>query len=389
MSIAADAQTRTVALIGNPNTGKSTVFGALSGVQQRVGNYPGVTVEKKTGRMTVGDHRWTLIDLPGTYSLAPRSPDEMVAVDVLLGRRADTPAPDVVLCIVDANNLERNLYLVSQVLELQRPTVIALTMTDLAEERGVVIDLAMLQDRLGVAVVPVRAHKRAGLDALKKALADAADRSATMLESPFPEPFRIEVAQLGEKLQAERMGLPPLPRYLVERLLLDTGGYLENHISMNRTASLHAEIVGSRERLAEAGCPVPAVEAMARYGWASSVLEGVVSRPDSPRLTTGDRVDRVLTHRVAGTFIFVLLMALIFQAVFTWAIPAMDLIDAGVGRLSELVEGSMAEGAFRSLIVDGVIAGVGGVIVFLPQISSFFSSSASWKTAAIWRGRPT
>src|SRR5690606_34240283 len=111
MAIVTDAQTRTVALIGNPNTGKSTLFGALSGVQQRVGNYPGVTVEKKTGRMTVGDRRWTLIDLPGTYSLAPRSPDEMVAVDVLLGRRADTPAPDVVLCIVDANNLERNLYL--------------------------------------------------------------------------------------------------------------------------------------------------------------------------------------------------------------------------------------------------------------------------------------
>jgi ferrous iron transport protein B len=373
MSIAADAQTRTVALIGNPNTGKSTVFGALSGVQQRVGNYPGVTVEKKTGRMLVGDRRWTLIDLPGTYSLAPRSPDEMVAVDVLLGRRADTPAPDVVLCIVDANNLERNLYLVSQVLELERPTVVALTMSDVAEERGVAIDVQALRDRLGgVPVVPIRAHKRVGLDALKVALAEAADRPQKALESPFPEPFRSEVARREGWLAEKRPGPPPLPRYLVERLLLDTGGYLEGVVSLNGTADLHERILASRQRLLEASCPVPAVEAMARYGWAASVLEGVVTRPDQPRLTTGDRVDRVLTHRVWGTLIFVALMALIFQAVFTWAVPGMDLIDAGVGRLASAVEGAMAEGALRSLVVDGVIAGVGGVIVFLPQIFILF-----------------
>lgn len=374
MSIAADPQTRTVALIGNPNTGKSTVFGTLSGVQQRVGNYPGVTVEKKTGRMTVGDRRWMLIDLPGTYSLAPRSPDEMVAVDVLLGRRADTPSPDVVLCVVDANNLERNLYLVSQVLELGRPTVVALTMTDVAEERGVAIDAPALRERLGgVPVVPIRAHKRVGLDALKAALAEAAERPSVPIESPFPGPFRAEVARLEAWLAGHRAGKPPLPRYLVERLLLDTGGYLEGVVTLNNgEGDLHAEILASRHRLAEAACPVPAVEAMARYGWAASILEGVVTRPEQPRLTTGDRFDRVLTHRVWGTLIFVALMALIFQGVFTWAVPAMDLIDAGVGRLAEGVEGVMAEGALRSLIVDGVIAGVGGVIVFLPQIFILF-----------------
>ncbi|RUL88288.1 ferrous iron transport protein B [Tautonia sociabilis] len=373
MAIAADPQTRTVALIGNPNTGKSTVFGALSGVQQRVGNYPGVTVEKKTGRMTIGDRRWTLIDLPGTYSLAPRSPDEMVAVDVLLGRRADTPGPDAVLCVVDATNLERNLYLVSQVLELGRPAVVALTMTDLAEERGVAIDLDRLRDRLGgVPVVPVQAHRRKGLDALKAALAEAADRPPAVVESPFPEPFREEVAALEAWLAERRPGGPPLPRYLVERLLLDLSGYLEGVVAQVDPAELHDRVVSSRARLAEAGCPVPAVEAMARYGWAAGVLDGVVSRPDQPRMTTGDRVDRVLTHRVWGTVIFVALMAMMFQAVFTWAGPAMDLIDAGVGWLAEAVEGAMAEGALRSLVVDGVIAGVGGVIVFLPQIFILF-----------------
>ena len=130
MSIAAPPKTLTVALIGNPNTGKSTLFTALAGVRQRIGNYPGVTVEKKIGHMDCAGQRFALIDLPGTYSLAPRSPDEMVTVDVLLGRRADSPAPDAVLCIVDASNLERNLYLVSQVLELGLPTVIALNMID-------------------------------------------------------------------------------------------------------------------------------------------------------------------------------------------------------------------------------------------------------------------
>ncbi|WP_169980774.1 ferrous iron transport protein B [Tautonia rosea] len=376
MSIAADPQTRTVALIGNPNTGKSTVFGALSGVQQRVGNYPGVTVEKKTGRMTVDGKRWTLIDLPGTYSLAPRSLDEMVAVDVMLGRRPDTPKPDVILCIVDANNLERNLYLVSQVLELGRPTVVALTMTDLAEERGTTLDLSKLRDRLGVPIVPIRAHKRIGLDALKTALAETAtqEQPSSAPESPFPEPFQAEVARIEGWLADARPGLPPLPRYLVERLLLDTNGYLEGHVALKNgnVEGLHAEILASRQRLAEAGCPVPAVEAMARYGWAATMLDEVVTRPDEPRVTSGDRVDRVLTHRVWGTLIFVAVMAMIFQAVFTWAIPLMDLIDAGVGGLATLVEGVMAEGALRSLIIDGVIAGVGGVIVFLPQIFILF-----------------
>src|SRR5947209_19620273 len=141
MSIAASPKTLTVALIGNPNTGKSTLFTALAGVRQRVGNYPGVTVEKKIGHAHIGGRRFALVDLPGTYSLAPRSPDEMVAVDVLLGRRSDSPSPDVVLCIVDASNLERNLYLVSQVLEFGLPTVIALNMTDIARDKGLAIDL--------------------------------------------------------------------------------------------------------------------------------------------------------------------------------------------------------------------------------------------------------
>src|SRR5688572_21948243 len=148
MSVASPARPLTVALIGNPNTGKSTLFSGLSGLRQRVGNYPGVTVEKKIGRTEFHGQPFVIVDLPGTYSLAPRSPDEMVAVDVLLGRRADVEPIDVVLCIVDASNLERNLYLVSQVLELGLPTVIALNMVDVAEDKGISLEYARLAERL-------------------------------------------------------------------------------------------------------------------------------------------------------------------------------------------------------------------------------------------------
>src|SRR5580658_7115476 len=173
MTTAAAEKTCCVALVGNPNTGKSTLFNALSGVHQRVGNYPGVTVEKKVGQMTHGQRRFALVDLPGTYSLAPRSPDEMVAVDVLLGRLSDVPRPDAVLCIVDASNLERNLYLVSQVLEMGLPTVIALNMIDIAAQRGMKIAVSQLADRLGIPVIEVQANRRRGIDQIKAALTDA------------------------------------------------------------------------------------------------------------------------------------------------------------------------------------------------------------------------
>jgi ferrous iron transport protein B len=384
-ALAAEQKGRTVALVGNPNTGKSTLFGALSGVRQRVGNYPGVTVEKKLGWMSHADRRWTLVDLPGTYSLAPRSPDEMVAIDVLLGRREDAPAPDVVLCVVDASNLERNLYLINQVLELGRPTVVALTMTDVAAARGVEVDAARLATNLGVPVVPVRADRRTGLEALKESLAEAADRPPPSPESPFPEPFRNEVARLEGVLGGVRApgsgrgpggnGAPAedggLPRYLVERLLLDTGGYFENHVLADHP-ELRESLKEARARLAGEGCPIPAVEAVARYGWVARVVEGVVHRPGELRVTVGDRIDAVLTHRLWGTLVLAAVMLLMFNAVFAWAEVPMGWIEAGVQALSALVAAHMADGPLRALLTDGVIGGMGAVVIFLPQILILF-----------------
>lgn len=368
VAIKSAEQSRTirVALLGNPNTGKSTLFSALSGARQRVGNYPGVTVEKKIGRATFQGQTFEIIDLPGTYSLAPRSPDEMVAVDVLLGRQAETSRPDVVLCIVDASNLERNLYLLSQVLELGLPTVVALNMIDVARAKGLTIDVQQLRSRLPTPIVEVQANRSIGLDALKAALADAVDHVRPANLSPFPAPFQQEVEQLGEKAGGQ------LPRYLVERLLLDTSGYLASSGLKGVDEGLLASVRDARQRLAAAGMPVPAVEAISRYGWVGETLKDVVTRPDRSKPTVSDRIDAVLTHRVWGSLVFLAVMFLLFQAVFYVAEPASAGVDALNEFLSGLVDAALPDGALKSMLINGVIAGVGGVIVFLPQIFTLF-----------------
>lgn len=365
----------TVALIGNPNTGKSTLFSALAGVRQRVGNYPGVTVEKKIGQLTLGQCRCQLVDLPGTYSLAPRSPDEMVAVDVLLGRVAELGQIDAVLSIVDASNLERNLYLVSQVLELGLPTVVALNMVDVARAKGLTIDVERLQQQLGVPVVEVQANRKLGIKQLKEALATATQtKTVSARTSPFPTEFQREVDQLQTALAGRTQSNgQPLPRYLVERLLLDVSGYVQEALLTNgQTGAVSMELVSARGRLLAAGMPVPAVEAQARYGWVGDVLGGVVTRPATRRVTPGDRIDRVLTNKLWGTLIFALAMLVVFSSVFIAADPLMMLIDGSVGWLGETIGALMDEGPLRSLVVDGVIGGVGSVLIFLPQILILF-----------------
>ncbi|MFN0021996.1 MAG: ferrous iron transport protein B [Pirellulaceae bacterium] len=372
MSLSAPPQVVTVALLGNPNTGKSTLFSALCNVRQRVANYPGVTVEKKIGRTEISGHTLDIIDLPGTYSLAPKSPDEMVAVDVLLGRRSDVPRPDVVLVIVDASNLERNFYLLSQVLELGLPTVVALNMTDVAAAKGQKLDVAALRKRLHIPLVEVQANRKIGLADLKEAIASAVGGKSIAIESPFPEKFQNEVETLG-RLAGKTEG-NVLPRYLVERVLLDTSGYLSEASIAGITPEILQEVTAARARLKTAGIPVPAVEAMARYQWAGSVLKGIVNRPAQRPVTLSDKLDKLLTNRVFGTVFFLVLMLFMFQAVF-WINDVLmigDGIDYAAGWLQSLVSSVLPEGALRSLINDGVIAGVGGVVVFLPQILTLF-----------------
>jgi ferrous iron transport protein B len=355
-----------VALVGNPNTGKSSLFSALSGVHQRIGNFPGVTVEKKSGWFTVRDRAFEVIDLPGTYSVAARSADEMVALDVLLGRSGNRP-PDAIVCVVDANNLERNLFLVSQLLHLNRPMLVALNMVDIARRNGVEIDVAELSRRLGVPVVPLQANKRIGIEALRTALVgltevDAAPRCPDVYPAQFVE-------SLGAVQRCLPEGATAAGCFLAQRLLLDSSGEMLR--SADFSPELRDEVVRQAARLKSEGLSLVSLEAIARYQWIGQLLKGIVRRP-ARRVTFSDRIDAVLTHRVLGTLIFAAVMLVMFQAVFAWAEPLMGGIEWGVDAVRSWLAAALPAGTLNSLAVDGVLSGVGGVLVFLPQIMVLF-----------------
>ena len=353
--------TATVALVGNPNAGKSTLFNALSGLRQHVGNYPGVTVDLKTGHFSHAGIDFTLVDLPGTYSLAPRSPDELVTVDLLLGNRPELK-PDAVLAVVDASNLDRHLYLTTQAMELGVPVVLALNMTDVAEAQGIKIDCAKLAAATGLPVIPVRANQGVGLPKLRDAL-QACLKSEPPTPPAMPKVVEVEVENLA--------GLTGVPSMIARRALFDIGGAAELALAA-RDPSWLPVIREARERLASANAGVPGVEARTRYGWIRQATAGAVTKPTTRVVTLSDRVDRVLTHRVWGTLIFMAVMFVVFQSIFVWAKPAMDLIDSARGWTADAVSSHMDEGPVRSLIADGVVKGVGSVLIFLPQILVLF-----------------
>ena len=367
-----------VAVIGNPNTGKTTLFNALTGLSQHTGNYPGVTVETALGAFLHDGRKFLAVDLPGTYSLAPRAPDEMIAVSVLLGSGEGTVEPDVVLAVADASNLDRNLYLVTQILDLGRPTVVALTMLDVAEKQGVHIDVEALQQRLGVRVVPVQAVKRQGLDRLRQAVRDTLGEAAPRARLvTFPPAFRAEVATLARRLAAPD-GAPPLPDFLVERLLFDAGGKLERDFARRRGAPVLDHIRAARGRLNGSAARLPELETDTRYAAIADIVRDVRQTVPNPSPAGRDRTDwtarfdAVVTHKVWGLAVFLAIMGVTFQSIFSWAVPLMDVLDRGVSGLGDWVGGTLPPGPLQSLLVDGVIGGVGAVVVFLPQIAVLF-----------------
>ncbi len=370
----------TIALVGNPNTGKTTLFNALAGMRQRVGNYPGVTVETKKGRFRHREQLFDLVDLPGTYSLAPRSPDEMVAVDLVLGHQPGEPKPDAILSIVDASNLERNLYLTSQLLDLGVPVVVALNMIDIAQGKGRPVDAERLGKQLGLRVVPIQANKKRGLEQLKEAVRSALHTGPPTRRPVFPVAFETETARLGERLnqgnaRGEEAALANgqgVEEFLLRRLLLDVGGHTEKRLAARAGAGLADDVSAARQRLADAGCAVPGIEARTRYAWIREAVQGCVQRPTAPPVTWTDRLDRLLTHRVGGVLVFLAIMFVVFQSIFTWAGPLMNAIEAGKDWLASALSTALPRGAFASLLVDGVLEGVGSVLVFLPQIVILF-----------------
>lgn len=353
-----------VAVIGNPNTGKSSLFSALTGIRQHVGNYPGITVERKEGVCRIGERDVTLVDLPGTYSLAALSADEQIVLDVLSGRQGSIARPSAVICVVDASNLRRNLFLVSQITEIGVPAVIALNMFDEAQARGITIDVDALAKRLGVPVVPTVAVKGKGLDELRRAVDGVlkAPSPAPSVAWPAPVVEARAMVDAAAKKEGRTLNEADLSRLLfdVEPGVAPFTGLIEVR---NR----------AYERLRAGGHDPLSVEALLRYAHLDTVLSGAVKRTAGPADQRPYRIDRIFTHRVWGLLVFSALMFLVFASVYWVAKPAMDGIKWIFEQLSTWTGAKLAaRPMIQSLVVDGAINGVGGVITFLPQILILF-----------------
>ena len=354
---------KTYALVGNPNCGKTTVFNALTGLRQKIGNYPGVTVERKEGEC-VSPHgeRIRLLDLPGAYSLNARSPDESVLRDVLLGQQADTPRPDRVICILDASNLERNLYLATQILELGLPAILVLNMIDAAEEKEIQIDFAALEKCLGATVIPMQANVQKGIVALKFAMA----------RRRLPAPNKIRLAlpkNLGETLREIHQSLSEAGVVQNKELAAESLYWLSQHgpkppdtqALASAKQTLQRQFPDWEEQLVSA-----------RYGWIQEHCGPAVRRPGVAKTSLTDRIDAVLLHPLWGWTAAVAILGVLFYLIFSIAEGPMKWIEYGVEAAGQTVQEIMPPGDLRDLIQKGVIAGIGNVVVFLPQILILF-----------------
>lgn len=370
-----DQRTRriTVALAGNPNSGKTSLFNSLTGARQHVGNWPGVTVERKEGSLQHGGYRVEVVDLPGTYSLTAYSPEEMIVRDYILSRK-----PDVVINIVDASNLERNLYLTAQLLELGAKLVVALNMVDVAEQRGLHVDAEALSELLGCPVVPTVASRGRGTEEVVEAAIKAATGEI---------PVRGKRVDYGRELESHIRELVKLvpegavvaagydPRWVVLKLLEGDEGVAAKVREMSRDGvKLMEELDRVRSHLVSIyGDDLETVIVDRRYGFASGAAREVISKSGGARVAFSDRLDRVLTHRVLGFVIFGALMYATFWITFTLGSYPTEWIDQFFGWLGEGVGGLVASPVWlRSLLVDGIIGGVGAVLVFLPYIFLLF-----------------
>ena len=351
-----------VALVGNPNTGKSTLFNLLTGLNQKIGNFPGVTVDKKTGtyKLPTGQEA-QLIDLPGAYSLYPKSKDEGLVLEVL-ANTANEIHPDVVVFIADATNLKRNLLLFSQVADLKLPTIIALNMMDLAKRGGVHIQVDKLAQKLGVRVVPISARNAEGIDELKQAIADAsslATQTDTIDFSEFLKPTALQ------ELQTE-LGL----KESYEALLLAHQYEQIGFLSAKQKAYIAAWVAANDFKSQD----LQAKETIARYNAINEVLFDTVQTDIQPLGESySNRIDRVLTHKIWGLGIFMLILFTIFQSIFSWSAYPMSLIEDAFVWLGTTAHQLLPAGQLTNLVVDGVLSGLSGVIVFIPQIAILFA----------------
>lgn len=359
-----------VALVGNPNTGKTTLFNRLTGVRQRVGNYPGVTVEKKQGSMILDGRSINIIDLPGAYGLVAESADERVVLDVLGGRLNGERRPDMVVCVCDATNLKRNLYLALQVAEIGTPMIVALNMIDEARDQGVHINHQTLSDRLGAPVIPISAARGEGVAELKQAIMDAIEKRPMMVGVVMPEPISRAADQLLLDLQAHSKR--SWTGAEVRRLLFDPESSLLDDPGADQ-AAIRSRIDQARRVLQEQGVCLSSTEATVYYDYLDRVLEGVVSFRWAPKPTRSSVIDGWLTHRLFGLLFFTALMCVVFLSIYIGANPLMGAIETVKIWLQDQSHWLLAGAPMLdSLVADGMIEGVGAVVVFLPQILILF-----------------
>ncbi len=364
--------TITIALAGNPNVGKSTIFNALTGSNQHVGNWPGKTVEKKEGRLQLGDEDIFVVDLPGTYSLTAYSIEEIIARDFIVNEK-----PTAVVVVVDAANLERNLYLVAQIIELQVPVIVALNMTDIAQNRGLTIAEDELSRRLGGAsIVRTIGNRQMGIADLKQAIAEVAKRPYDPeLRVTYQGVLKAEIEYLEGKIKAEAALVEAFqPHWLAVKLLEEDQGILET-LEDQRVDDLLEEAAQARTRIEEqTGEDAETLIADQRYALVGSVMDSVVVRLKVAVLTSSDKVDRIVTHRIWGLPILLLMMWFVFQLTANVSAPFLDWVDGFIngslyGWAGSLL-GFLGLGGtwLEAVITDGVIAGVGGVLVFVPVL---------------------
>lgn len=354
------ARRQKVALVGNPNSGKSSLFNQFTGLRQRIGNFPGVTVEKRSGLTTLPDgSTLEVIDLPGIYSIYPRSIDEQIVAEILLNHNAAT-TPDKIVVIADATNLKRGLLLLSQIIDLGLPTILALNMMDLVAKAGISYDIKGLSRKLGIPVVPVNARMGIGLDELKKVIATPVERTRKPVFKIWEETL-APVAELRETLGVDND--------------YEAYQFLEQPGSLTFLSKKDQQIVDElRTRHQFFPGKFQGAETIQRYGFIQDLLNEVtLKQTDFSWKNYSQKIDRVLTHRIWGYALFFGLLFLIFQAIFAWATVPMDMIDALFADLSQYLHRLLPAGPLTSLLADGIVPGIGGIIIFVPQIAILFA----------------
>ncbi|RUA10731.1 MAG: ferrous iron transporter B, partial [Flavobacteriia bacterium] len=346
-----------IALVGNPNTGKTSLFNQLTGLNQKVGNYPGITVEKKTGSFKAGDVIVEVLDLPGTYSINPNSLDEDIVLKTLLHDREED-YPDVIVVVADVENIKRNLLLFSQIKDLQIPTILVLNMADQMKKKGIKIDLEALKKELKTEVILISARKADGIEDVKKAILNYKNVST--------EPLAVITGRMDPAFfERIKKDFPDDPVYKTW-LSITQLEHLENISSEERKKYLsYAKDADQLKRLQHK-------ETILRYKQINDILKKTYTLDRTQGTDIRAKLDRVLTHRIWGYVIFGLIIFLIFQSVFDWASVPMDFIDQVFTNFSAWTKSKLPPGMFTSLITEGIIPGIGGVVIFIPQIAILF-----------------